>query len=56
MKDDRRKDRKETSEGRRYDDLKEASATAAERIARATEEVCQAFRRMRAPQETERAA
>lgn len=55
MQPDRRKDRKGTAAGRRYDDLKEASATAAERIAKATEEVCQAIRQMQSDV-TEKAA
>lgn len=55
MKDDRRKERSGTVVGRRYDDLKEASATAAERIAKATEEVCQAIRNMQSDT-TEKAA
>lgn len=55
MQPDRRKERKGTVDGRRYDDVKEASATAAERIAKATEDVCRAIRQMQSDV-TEKAA
>lgn len=53
---DRRKEKSCVPGGKRYEDLKAESASAADRIAKATEEVCEAFRRITSKQQQEKAS
>lgn len=55
MIEDRRKTQADDSPGRRYEDAKAAASTAADRIEKATKELCQAFRKA-VPDERGRAA